>query len=336
MTAGRFLKRFAKRQPGAIGTAVGAILFVAGPTGLRLILDSVFVEQACFALYFPAILLGALLLGWRVGVLVALLSAVAVDHLPVGRALTMGLANGGVLVAAEYWVSAALIIVTAELLRRTYVRLSAAVQTARALNLELRHRVNNSLAMALAFAAQTKRSAPEPEVFFATFQSRLTALARANDILSSGNAGECRLPQLADAALEAFAERGQISISGRPCNVPVASCVPLVLALHELATNAVKHGALSAPKGTVALDWTIHGEDARSEVRLQWLERGGPPVGLPIRKGLGSRLLVRQAGLDEVSVAFAPAGLECMMVVRGITSEPAARAAGGRRLEPSM
>jgi two-component sensor histidine kinase len=227
----------------------------------------------------------------------------------------------GVLPAAEYWLSATLIVITAELLRRAFVKVNDAAETERALNQELRHRVNNSLALALAFASQTKRSAPEPEVFFAAFQSRLKALARAHDILSSGRRGDCQLPHLAKSALEEFVERGAISLTGAHCCVPSASCVPLVLALHELATNAVKHGALSAPGGEVALSWTICNEDARSDVALQWVESGGPPVERPTRKGLGSRLLVRQSGLDEVSLEFAPTGLQCTMVVRGVTGE---------------
>jgi two-component sensor histidine kinase len=298
------------------------------------ILNSAFGERACFALYFPAILAGALLLGWRVGLLVTILSAVAVDYLSIGPPMTAGLAMGGVMAAVEYWLSATLIIITAELLRRAMVKLNAAAEMEQALNLELRHRVNNSLAMALAFAAQIKRSEPEPEAFFAAFQSRLVALARAHDILSTRSAGDCHLPQLAETALEAFTSLGQITLSGDRCSLPAASCVPLVLALHELATNAVKHGALSAPGGTATLIWTICNQDARSEVRLEWIESGGPPVERPARKGLGSRLLVRQSGLDEVSVDYAPTGLQCTMVVRGITGERTAQAGADPR--PAM
>lgn len=319
----RHLQRFTSRRPGIVETLVGAVLLVAAATAARVSLSAILDEPACFALYFPAILAGSLMLGWRCGLLVAVLSAVTTDYLPIGPQTAMGTMNPSVLAATEYWVSAIMIVATAELLRRAVVKLGAAAEIEHALNRELRHRVNNSLALALAFASQTKRSAPDPAVFFAAFQSRLTALARANDILSSERLGDCHLPRLAETALEAFSEQDAITLAGAKCFLPSASCVPLVLALHELATNAVKHGALSRPGGSVALSWTISYEDERSDVVLHWIERGGPAVEHPTRKGLGSRLLVRQAGLDEVDIQFAPAGLECTMVVRSVPGKPA-------------
>jgi two-component sensor histidine kinase len=317
----RHLQRVVGREPGVVATIVGALVFAGAPAAIGAFMGFTFGDWPCFALYFPAILLAAVLQGWRVGFLVAVVSAVTSTYFLARSPMSMGLTGQGKLSAAEYWVSAALILALAALLRSALAQLGAAADRERALNQELRHRVNNSLALAQAFASQTMRSTPEPEAFYASFRSRLTALARAQDILSSDNETECQFPNLAETALEAFAGRNAISLCGGRWSVPRASCVPLVLALHELATNAVKYGALSAPEGRVSLNWTINDTDAGSKIVLEWVEHGGPPVAIPTRRGLGSRLLARQQGLDEVSVAYNPEGLSCTLVVRGTTRE---------------
>jgi two-component sensor histidine kinase len=81
------------------------------------------------------------------------------------------------------------------------------------------------------------------------------------------------------------------------------------MALHELATNAVKYGALSNATGTVRVDWTIREEGDGRKLQLSWEERGGPPVVPPKRKGFGSRLI--EASLDDARVTFAPEGVSC-------------------------
>jgi two-component sensor histidine kinase len=332
----RHPQRFAVRQPGPIETLLGSVAFAALPAGIGAILGFSFGHWGCFALWFPTILLAALLLGWGAGLLTALLSAIASGVLLSRSPMPMALTKDGLLAAGEYWISAVAIIATAALLRRTLAQLNAATEKEHTLNLELRHRVNNCLALALAFASQTKRSSPEPEVFYANFQSRLMALARAQDVLSSADWADCQFPALAETALEAFAQRSAISLTGGRCFVPPASCVPLVLALHELATNAVKHGALSVAQGRVSLSWTIKGADERSELALQWIETGGPTVERPAHRGLGSRLLVRQAGLDGVNLEYDPAGVQCTILVRGVTRGPAAQAASKPQLAPEV
>ncbi|CAN7643870.1 hypothetical protein LJR219_005057 [Phenylobacterium sp. LjRoot219] len=86
-----------------------------------------------------------------------------------------------------------------------------------------------------------------------------------------------------------------MSVAGPTCTLPEAACVPLVLALHELGTNAVKYGALSSLTGSVNLAWTVvAADDGRHEVVLDWTEKDGPDVQPPTRRGLGSRLLTAQ------------------------------------------
>lgn len=142
---------------------------------------------------------------------------------------------------------------------------------------------------------------------------RLAALAEAHNVLSSGNWEECRLPDLPQAALSRFQQLGAIALVGPSCVIPPASCVPLVLALHELGTNAIKYGALSVSSGRVSLSWTV----AAGSVVLRWEETGGPVVVPPTRRGLGSRLLTKQTGLDAVTLDYRPEGVVCETRIDG-------------------
>jgi two-component sensor histidine kinase len=90
--------------------------------------------------------------------------------------------------------------------------------------------------------------------------------------------------------------------------------VPLSLALHELATNAVKYGALSAAGGRVSLAWAL----ADGVMRLVWREAGGPPVAPPRRRGMGTQLLRPQAGLAAVEVEYRADGVRCEIAIEGV------------------
>ncbi|HEX8471728.1 MAG TPA: sensor histidine kinase [Brevundimonas sp.] len=184
------------------------------------------------------------------------------------------------------------------------------------LNLELQHRVKNNLAVVQGLARQTAKTSPDPSDFNRAFHGRLMALSQANDILLTGKWEECRLPELVEAALKPFLKEGIITTAGPPCRVPARPCVPLVLALHELGTNAVKYGALSDPCGQVRLTWRIENGTAV----FDWEETGGPHVEAPKRKGLGSRLLSKQPGLADVRVEFRPEGLTCRITIEGASA----------------
>ncbi|WP_146184149.1 sensor histidine kinase, partial [Caulobacter sp. HMWF009] len=162
-------------------------------------------------------------------------------------------------------------------------------------------------------ARQTAKSVTDPDEFYEAFMGRLMALAEAHNVLSSGNWEECRLPELPQAALSPFQQLEAIALAGPTCAIPPASCVPLVLALHELGTNALKYGALSVSSGRVSLTWAV----AAGSVVLRWEETGGPPVVKPTRRGLGSRLLTKQSGLDAVSLDYRPVGVVCETRING-------------------
>ena len=103
----------------------------------------------------------------------------------------------------------------------------------------------------------------------------------------------------------------------------------LTMALHELATNAVKYGALSVPSGRVSLTWELEHDGQKHRAKICWLERGGPPVTPPTRKGFGSRLIERVLGSTTGSsnFDFKPQGLTCTLDVAVLGPRPPSPAA---------
>ncbi|MBD0274939.1 MAG: PAS domain S-box protein, partial [Acetobacteraceae bacterium] len=182
---------------------------------------------------------------------------------------------------------------------------------------ELNHRVKNTLAAVQSVAAQTARRADTADDFRAAFQSRLMALARSHDMLTEGAWEGAPLRGILERTLQAFGGPGaRYSLSGPPVRLAPAAVVTLSLAFHELATNAAKHGALSAPGGRVEVGWALESGEGGGEpvLAISWTERGGPPVRPPVRRGFGSRSVER--GLPQefgaaVSLRSAPAGVEC-------------------------
>jgi PAS domain S-box-containing protein len=179
---------------------------------------------------------------------------------------------------------------------------------------EMQHRIKNSLATIQAIATQTlNHHAKERDAFIA----RLHALGRAHDLLNSESWEAAPLRAIVIRALEPFQERHRerVSFDG-PADLWLDSTksVVMALALHELATNAVKYGALSNGDGHVSIVWA--GRDQPNRIELVWQEHGGPEVNPPKQKGFGSHLIERVAGqLGECELLFNPQGLCCTLTV---------------------
>ena len=165
-------------------------------------------------------------------------------------------------------------------------------------------------------AAQTGRSTGTPGAFQDAFDARLMALARSHDMLTRGGWERAPLAEVAGRALEPYAAApGRVVVAGPPVRLAPNAVVTLNLAFHELATNAAKHGALSAPGGSVEVGWALmRPKDKAPALEILWRERGGPPVRPPERRGFGSRLLERGLAQEfgaTVRLDFAPLGVEC-------------------------
>jgi PAS domain S-box-containing protein len=180
---------------------------------------------------------------------------------------------------------------------------------------ELNHRVKNTLATVQSLAANTARSCATAEEFRARFEPRLIALSKAHDRLTRNRWEGASLREIVEEELTPHApEWRRVEISGPEILLPPRVSLSLSLALHELATNAAKHGALSAPGGKVRIQWSVEhiGAETPPEVTVRWTETGGPPVTAPTSNGFGSRLLTvtaRELG-GKMAVDYRPSGLE--------------------------
>ncbi|HKR89899.1 MAG TPA: HWE histidine kinase domain-containing protein [Phenylobacterium sp.] len=202
-----------------------------------------------------------------------------------------------------------------------------AEQRQRLLINELNHRVKNTLATVQSIAFQTLRAAPDLPQARAAFEARLMALSAAHDLLTAQSWRGARLDEVAASALAPFeaVQRPQVARSGPPVWLAAPRALAFSLALHELATNATKYGALAVPEGRVSLDWRLEA----GELVFDWTERDGPPVNLPTRSGFGMRLLQRNLARElggEVAVDFNREGLRCQIRFPVEDRDPAAEA----------
>jgi PAS domain S-box-containing protein len=179
---------------------------------------------------------------------------------------------------------------------------------------ELNHRVKNSMATMQSIAHQTLRNATSLDDAHATLDARLQSLSRAHDVLTRDNWVGATLAEIAERALGAFSSGAaqRFLIDGPEVRLAPRLTLAFTMALHELATNAVKYGALSNDQGRVWLTWKIDGGLHATRLRLRWEEAGGPPVTEPPRRGFGSRLIERAlaAELDGTAeITYPPTGV---------------------------
>jgi PAS domain S-box-containing protein len=184
---------------------------------------------------------------------------------------------------------------------------------------ELNHRVKNILAMVQAIAAQTLAGAATPKAAQQALDQRLQALARAHDVLTRESWHGAELTDIIDGAVAPYeASPGlRLRTSGPRVRLEPKAAVTLAMVLHELATNAVKYGALSADAGWVTLDWTAVPAPEGLRLELNWAEHGGPPVRPPRRKGFGARLIARSLAAEQGSaeLVYAREGVRCRMAL---------------------
>jgi two-component sensor histidine kinase len=182
---------------------------------------------------------------------------------------------------------------------------------------ELNHRVKNTLATVQSIVSQSLRHAPSPGQARDAVESRLLALSRAHDVLTRENWEGANLAEVANEALAAHRSGRRVRISGPEVRVAPRVALALSMALQELATNAVKYGALSNEAGRVDLSWQIRSEEGVPTLRLVWRESGGPPVLPPERRGFGSRLIERSLAGDlagDARITFERDGVVCEVV----------------------
>jgi PAS domain S-box-containing protein len=180
---------------------------------------------------------------------------------------------------------------------------------------EIKHRVKNTLGTVQAIAAQTFREGPKEERN--AFTGRLRALSSAHDLLTQQHWDQVLVTGIVARALAPFQENRneRFRISGSEAILNANQALLLAMALHELATNAVKYGALSNAAGTVNLAWRLERRAEGPSLWLEWRESGGPAVGAPARRGFGSTLIERALRQERghSAIEFRPEGVVCTL-----------------------
>jgi PAS domain S-box-containing protein len=156
---------------------------------------------------------------------------------------------------------------------------------------ELDHRVKNTLAMVQSIAGQTLRSTPNPAEFVQKLNARLQALSCAHALLTRRSWDSADVTEVVREQLTIGGEAEGITLDGPPAFLKPQAAVALALVIHELGTNARKHGALSVPVGRLSVQWEV--SPSKPVLRLHWMESGGPPVIAPERRSFGTLLIAK-------------------------------------------
>lgn len=186
---------------------------------------------------------------------------------------------------------------------------------------ELNHRTQNTLATVLAIARQTLRGMADEEVVDA-LEGRILALSKTHSLLGRESWDRVSLCKILDLVLQPFglheSRVSRFSVQGEDVRLQPKSALTLTMVFHELASNAVKHGALSNDAGRIDISWKVEPSPQGDQLRLRWQESGGPPVAPPTHKGFGSRLIQRDLAQDlggQVYLDYEPTGVVCEIIM---------------------
>jgi two-component system CheB/CheR fusion protein len=184
---------------------------------------------------------------------------------------------------------------------------------------ELSHRMKNTLATVQSIASQTLRNAQSLGSFGEAFSGRLQALGRAHALLTGSNWAGAPLGEVVSEALQAYgAPAERIRLQGGDFDLEPPAALMLSMIMHELATNAAKHGALSSASGRVEVEWDLVRADLGPALRLTWQEFDGPPAAEPERRGFGTSLIEHSLEYElegEARLEFLETGLRCELLI---------------------
>ena len=290
-----------------MGVAAGGAATVA-----RAAIELVAPGVVPFALLFPATLLATLIAGWPAGVSALVFGGGATWYflLPPHRSFAIRDTTEW-LSLALYVGSSLLITVMTEAYRRSAQALAVERRQQTILIDELNHRVKNTLATVQSIARHSGKGAATVEEFQKRFEGRLMALSQTHNALTRGVWEHVPLHELLLQELTPYGQE-RFALQGPTVRLPARHALALGMVFHELATNAAKHGAFTAPKGQVWVSWTLDATQRRSGLSLEWKERGGPTTAAPERRGFGLRLIegtLRGELHGEAAFDFAPGGL---------------------------
>jgi two-component system CheB/CheR fusion protein len=210
-------------------------------------------------------------------------------------------------------------IVGASVVARDISERKAAEHKAGLLLGELDHRVKNILAIVSAVVSQTLKTSPTPEAFAAEVEGRINAIAAAHSLLTEAGTGAMSLHAILATELAPYDRgNGNLVVNGPDIALTPRAGLALAMAVHELASNAAKYGALSTTLAHLEVAWKVTEREDNRTVTLTWTETGGPPVRPPARRGFGTTLIERTLSheLDaDVNREFRTSGLRCTITL---------------------
>jgi two-component system CheB/CheR fusion protein len=181
---------------------------------------------------------------------------------------------------------------------------------------ELDHRVKNILATVSSIVTQTLKADDTPANFATSLQGRIKALTRAHNLLTRGGDIGGALEIILQTELAPYIDTAdRVTIEGPRVTLTPKAGLSLAMAVHELATNAAKYGALSVPEGRLSISWQSVTDTERQSLRIVWQEKGGPRVSPPSKRGFGTTLIERALAYEfeaKVDRTFALGGLTCV------------------------
>ncbi|MBS0284887.1 MAG: DUF4118 domain-containing protein [Proteobacteria bacterium] len=311
MTPAAFVKQAILKPARSTTTvALAVMVAIAAPTLIGLAIEPFAQERGPYVAYVPIIMGMALFLGWRPAA-IATLGSVIVANLLFHPVRTFGLGEG-LIRTLLFCAASGISIVLGHFVRHIVIELDATARREEFLAAELGHRAKNHLALIEALARQCRQSGDSTDEFFDKLLPRIETLSRAQELLTRSGYRACDLRELVDDALKPFEHHPGISIAGPMVLVPPGQTTPLIMAIHELGTNASKYGALTVPDGQVEIRWRVEGDC----VEISWVERGGRVVKAPQRRGLGSRLISRHPAFHAALLEFPPEGARCTITLK--------------------
>jgi len=282
---------------------------VAG-TVLRLAIDP-YVEGVPYITFFPLVAVASLFGGVLGGAICTALSVFVGLYVWVPPEFSLTVKGVGFVSGAAFVISASVIVTTVYLLNEAVQALRRSEARASLIAREMQHRVKNALQVVQSISTMTVGNATSAMDHQAKLNARIEAFAQAIEAPRRANHLPVDLKQLLAKVLHPF-DHANVKLSGPDITLSDDTGSMLGLAIHELATNASKYGALSSPTGYIDIRWL---SDDGKTARLEWSERGGPPVVPPSQTGFGSKLLrtaFRDTG-SPTTIVFEPTGVRCVL-----------------------
>lgn len=273
----------------------------------RIAIDPYVLPPAPFFTYYPAILLTAFFCGLWPALVSVVISAITAWYLFLPSRGSFELTSHAAVALLAFFTIAILIVVVVGSLHAAIAKILAQERQTSLLSKELQHRTSNLLTVIQSIANRSLSGDLSLTQGRELLDARLQALARTHRELTSSTTDAISLEKIVRSELEGFPS--QTKIEGDEIFLDYQQAQKFSLAVHELTTNALKYGALSAPAGGVRVAWSISRNGSGRDLTFRWQEHDGPPVVMPTREGFGSALL--KAAFARTRVDYAPEGFSC-------------------------